>query len=191
MLTLQTYIVNYLFLPEYHTGIKKLLHPQQPHQTCSSTYSLIQLTSAEHYSDGKESACSVGELGLIPGSGRSPGKGNGNPLQYSCLENSMDRGAWQVTVHAEAKSWTWLSDNHAHTLSEKLCWMLDSGCDQNSMLGKLIVQWWRQINCCCCSLTKLCSTLHEPMDCSTPAFPVLYYLPEFAQVRLHWVGDTV
>ena len=45
-------------------------------------------------SDGKESACNVGDLGLIPGSGRSPGERNGNPLQYSCLENSMDRGAW-------------------------------------------------------------------------------------------------
>ena len=44
-------------------------------------------------SDGKESACSVGDLGFIPGSGRSLGVGNGNPLQYSCLENSMDRGA--------------------------------------------------------------------------------------------------
>ena len=49
-------------------------------------------------SAGKESARSVGDLGLIPGSGRSPGKGNGNPLQYSCLENPMDRGAWQTTV---------------------------------------------------------------------------------------------
>ena len=44
--------------------------------------------------DGKESACSAGDLGMIPGSGRSPGEGNGYPLQYSCLENSMDRGAW-------------------------------------------------------------------------------------------------
>ena len=44
-------------------------------------------------SDGKESSCSVGDPGLIPGSGRSPGEGNGNPLQYSCLENSMERGA--------------------------------------------------------------------------------------------------
>ena len=47
----------------------------------------------------KESACSTGGPGLIPGLGRSPGEGNGNPLQYSCLENSMDRGAWQATVH--------------------------------------------------------------------------------------------
>ena len=50
-------------------------------------------------SDGKESAFNVGDIGLIPGSERSPGKGNGNPLQYSCLENTMDRGTWGVTVH--------------------------------------------------------------------------------------------
>ena len=50
-------------------------------------------------SDGKESACSVGDQGSIPGLGRSPGGGNGNPLQYSCLEKSMDRGAWRATVH--------------------------------------------------------------------------------------------
>ena len=55
------------------------------------------------------SACSAGDLGLIPGLGRSPGEGNGNPLQYSCLENPMDRGAWQDIVHGVAKSWTWLS----------------------------------------------------------------------------------
>ena len=48
-------------------------------------------------SDGKESACNAGDLGSIPGFGRSPGEGNGNPLQYSCLENSMDRGAWLLT----------------------------------------------------------------------------------------------
>ena len=61
-------------------------------------------------SDGKEAACSAGDLGLIPGSGRSPGGGHGNPLQYSGLENSMDRGAWRAMVHGAAKSWTQLSD---------------------------------------------------------------------------------
>ena len=61
-------------------------------------------------SDSKESACNVGDLGLIPGSGRSPGEGNGNPLQYSCLENAMDGGAWQSPVHGFAKSQTRLSD---------------------------------------------------------------------------------
>ena len=61
-------------------------------------------------SHGKESACSAGDPGSIPGSGRSPGEGNGNPLQYPCLENPTDRGAWQATVHGVAKNWTRLSD---------------------------------------------------------------------------------
>ena len=55
-------------------------------------------------SGGKESACNAGDLGLIPGPGRSPGGGNGYPLQYSCLENSMDRGTWQAAVHEVAES---------------------------------------------------------------------------------------
>ena len=61
-------------------------------------------------SDSKESACNAGDLGSIPGSGRSPGEGNGNPLQYSCLENPIDGGAWWATVHRVAKSQTRLSD---------------------------------------------------------------------------------
>ena len=55
---------------------------------------------------GKESACNAEDMGLIPGLGKSPGEGNGNPLQYSCLENPMDRGVWQATVHGVAKSQT-------------------------------------------------------------------------------------
>ena len=58
---------------------------------------------------GKESICQVGDAGLIPGLGRSPGEGNGNPFQYSCLGNPLDRGAWWVEVHGVAKSWTELS----------------------------------------------------------------------------------
>ena len=61
-------------------------------------------------SDGKESACNTGDPCLIPGSGRSSGEGNGNPLQYSCLENFMDRGAWQATVHGVTKSQTRFSN---------------------------------------------------------------------------------
>ena len=61
-------------------------------------------------SDGKESACNSVDPGLIPELGRSLGEGNGNPLQYSCLENSMDRGAWRATVHGVAKNQTQLSD---------------------------------------------------------------------------------
>ena len=61
-------------------------------------------------SDGKESACDAGDLGSIPESGRTPGEGYGNPLQYSCLKNLMDRRAWQATVHGVTKSQTRLSD---------------------------------------------------------------------------------
>ena len=60
--------------------------------------------------DNKESACNAVGPGLIPGSVRFPGEGNGNPLQYSCLENSVDREAWWATVHGVTKSWTRLSD---------------------------------------------------------------------------------
>ena len=81
------------------------------------------LASSQHYfcspvhfqdfpggSDSKASVYNAGDLGLIPGSGRSPGEGNGNPLQYYCLENPKDRGAWQATVHGVTKSWTRLSN---------------------------------------------------------------------------------
>ena len=61
-------------------------------------------------SDSTESACNSGDMGLIPGLGRFPGIGNGNPLQYFCLENSMDRESWWATLHGVAKSWTGLSD---------------------------------------------------------------------------------
>ena len=74
----------------------------------TSTYALLGRFPGG--SDGKESACSAGDPGLIPGSGRSPGEGNSHPLYYPCLENSMDRGAWQATAHGVAKSQTRLSD---------------------------------------------------------------------------------
>ena len=61
-------------------------------------------------SDGNESTCNAGDPCLIPGLGRSPGEGKGNPLQYSCLGNPMDRGAWWATVHGVVKSWTQLND---------------------------------------------------------------------------------
>ena len=61
-------------------------------------------------SNGKVSACNVGDLGSIPGLGRAPEEGNSNPLQYSWLENPMDKGAWWATVHGVAKSKTQLSD---------------------------------------------------------------------------------
>ena len=63
-------------------------------------------------SDGKEYACNAGDSSSIPGSGRSPGEGNGYPLLYSCLENAMDRGAWQAAVRGVTKSQTRLSNEH-------------------------------------------------------------------------------
>ena len=71
---------------------------------------LVTITGFPGGSEFKVSAWNAGDPGSIPGSGRSPGEGNGNPLQYSCLENSMDRGAWWATVYGVAKSRTRLSD---------------------------------------------------------------------------------
>ena len=73
-------------------------------------------------SEVKASARNAGDLGSIPGSGRSPGEGNGNPLQYSCLENPMDREAWWATVHGVAKSRTRLSDfTHRPARRTQIC----------------------------------------------------------------------
>ena len=72
-------------------------------------------------SDCKESACNVGDLGLIPGSERSPGEGNGNPLQYSCLENPMHRGAWWATVHGVTKE-SDTTEQLTHTHTHVVCW---------------------------------------------------------------------
>ena len=75
-------------------------------------------------SEGKGSAYNVGDLGSIPGSGRSPGEGNGNPLQYSWLENPTDGEAWQATVHGVAKSWTQPS-NFTFTFASYLYSVID------------------------------------------------------------------
>ena len=71
-----------------------------------------------HSSVGKESACNAGDSGSIPGLGRSPGEGNGNPLQYSCQENPMDRGAWRATVHGVSRVRRNLAMKHHHSIFE-------------------------------------------------------------------------
>ena len=85
---------------------------------CWVVSSLYILREFPNSSVGKETVCSAGDLGSIPGSGRSPGKGNGNPLQYSCLENPMDRGAWQATVHGVAR----VGHNLATKPPPEMCW---------------------------------------------------------------------
>ena len=75
-------------------------------------------------SEGKESACSAGDLGSIPGLGRFPGEGKGYPLQYLGLENSTDRGAWRATVHGVAESRPQLSDREHTSLSQALEFVL-------------------------------------------------------------------
>ena len=84
-------------------------------------------------SDGKDSVCNAGDLSSIPRARRCPGEGNDNLLQYSCLENSMDRGVRWATVHGVAKSWTRLSDKYTytHTTGKKNhnCKWVEGNCD--------------------------------------------------------------
>ena len=112
-------------------------------------------------SDGKENVCNAEDLGLFPGSGRCPGEGNGNPVHYSCLENSMNREAWWAKVHGVTKSWRWLSDSLLHP------------------------------NCILSLVAQLHPTFCSPMDCSIPGFPVHHQLPELAQTHVHGVGDAI
>ena len=75
---------------------------------------------------GKESTCNAEDVGSIPGLGRAPGEGNGNPLLYSCLENSKDRGTWRATVHGVAENQTRQSEQHLHFHKSYKCW---ANCD--------------------------------------------------------------
>ena len=85
-------------------------HTHTHTHTQTSSCSLSSCWGFPGGSEVKVSACNAGDLGLIPGLGRTPGEGNDNPLQYSCLENPTDGGAWWATAHRVTKSWTRLSD---------------------------------------------------------------------------------
>ena len=153
-----------------------------------------------HSSIGKESACNAGDLGLIPGSGRSPGEGKGNPLQYSCLENLMDRGAWQATVHGVAIVRHDLASKQPppssvfHTFSQSGTCMLPCimtlGSTEN-VRGHMMTSAPRLYSvtlalpqnpladlklkwgsACVCSVAQSCPTLCDSRDCSLPGSSV-------------------
>ena len=96
-ITICVYICAYIFI---HTDIFTRWYASKCLITDSPDHLFLGFPCS---SVGKESACNAGDLHSIPGSGRSPGEGNGNPLEYSCLENPVNRGAWQVTVHRVAR----------------------------------------------------------------------------------------
>ena len=100
--------IIYLFI--YHLSINLQFHLSLfIHYIYLYLFISLSLHSYKSFSggsEGEQSACNVGNPCLTFGLGRSPGEGNGNPLQYSCLENSMNRGAWQATVHGATESWT-------------------------------------------------------------------------------------
>ena len=115
--------------------------------------------------DGKKLVCNAGDLGSIPGLGRSPEEGNGNPLQYSCLEKPMDRGVLQVTVH-----WVTKGRTRLNTFT--------------SLLHFSLMATSRKAHCCS-SVTQLCPNFCDPMDCS-PAGSFVHGI--FQARMLEWVA---
>ena len=143
---------------------------------------------------GKESQGNAGDMGdsdSNPASGRSPGGGHDNPFQYSCLENSMDRGAWQAIVHGvtnsqtQMKCWTCIQAKWIYHLWEEIF-------PEVTERGKMFsIRIKNRLYYCCCSVAKSCPTLCSPMDCSMPVSSVLCCLLEFAQIHLLWVSDAI
>ena len=115
-------------------------------------------------SDGNESAWNAGSLGLIPGLGKSLGEENSNPLQYSCLENSMDRGACQATVHGVAKSQTWLSNEQFH-IAPTMCHALFQASGQKGHSNKPILP---------SSLSSIHCSIHPYINTYSANFQALF-----------------
>ena len=152
-------------------------------------------------SAGRESACNARNVDFSPSLGRSPGEGNSYPLQCSCLENSMDRGAWQTTVHGVAKSWTQVNDQHFHFHILGPWETVDSVFEMMVISDGLSLQRfgaWREFlardgfvpRVWLLSLWVMCDSLWPHGLHSMPGSPVLNYLPEFAQIHGNWVGDA-
>ena len=116
------------------------------------------------------------------------GEGNGIPLQCSCLENPRDGGAWWAAVYRIAQSQTrlkWLSSSSSPKL------VINEIFTKGWMKNQTVIYPYNWTLCCCCSVMQSCSTLCEPMDCSTPGCPVLHHLPELAQTHVHWFNDAI
>ena len=135
-----------------HTPAQKcrVLTTGPPGKSLSFSFKQSFITCFPGGTSGKDPPANAGNAGSIPGSGRSPGIGNGTPLQYSCLENSMGRGAWWATVHGATKSRTWLS-NWAQSCTGMrwspswdlriLAWI--SSCTQNNQRSKPHELFWQ------------------------------------------------
>ena len=153
------------------------------------------------------------EVGLIPGLGRYPGEGHGNPLQYSWLENPVDRGAWWAIVHRVMKSQTqlkWLSTKCSYAnfllfVCLKYSILNFSFMQQLSVTLFPSATIWFRIHCCCVSVDKLCLTICEPIDCCLPwdfldkntgvnchfHLQGLFSTQVLNQYLLHWQEDSL
>ena len=131
---------------------------------------------------GKESACNAGNPGLITGWRRSPGERNGNPLQHPCLENPMDRGAYQATVHWVIRAVQDLATKppylYTHTHSIYIL---------HRHIYVVLIFSSVQFS----SVAQSCPTLCNPMNYSTPGLPVHHQLLEFIQTHIHRAGDAI
>ena len=113
-------------------------------------------------SAGKESACNGGDLGSVSGLGRSPGEGNGYPLQYPVLENSVDRGPWRATVHGVAKSQAWLRDFHMSKISllAQMHTLLTLSLKNDAFcIWSLLISWYYFGTCSSCLISRLATLL--------------------------------
>ena len=171
-----------------------------------------KITGVTGGSDNKESAFDTGDPGSVPELERSPGEGNSNPLQYSCRENSLDRGTWRATVHGVPKSPAQMNNQHFHfskiILVETFFFPLHPFIHQTltEYLGREVLSPIDLATCgprrggtwawvagtalglapgfCCCLVIKLYVALCGPMDCSPPGSSVQAILQAILQARM-------
>ena len=124
--TWKKHLLRFTLLSKLFCHCSLSLRCPLPHRPQLSFYNVPVGTGASLGGpDGKESICNAGDVGSIPGSGRSPGEGNDHPLQYSCLRNSMDRGAWWAAAHGVTKDQTPLrTHTYTHELHEYIFFCL-------------------------------------------------------------------